>query len=103
FCEARVHANVDVTGWPHENRVAVDTTQGVSLEMEYGNGADGRPGKHVVNGQRVDYEACPLYDAPGVEAPLNTGKVSFTHGDASLVLDFGIDPASEPIPMRVVG
>jgi hypothetical protein len=27
----------------------------------------------------------------------------FSHGKTSLALDFGIDPDSKPIPMRVIG
>ena len=103
FGEARVRAAVDLTGWPQENRVAVETTTGDRLEMEYGNDPGRQPGAHLVNGEPVDYEAYPLYDARGVEAPLNTGRMRFAHGDTSLSLDFGIDPSSQPIPMRVIG
>jgi hypothetical protein len=103
FCDARVAAAVDLSGWPQDNRVAVATTSGDSLQMEYGNGPDRQPGVHLVNGERVDYESYALYDAPGVAAPVNTGRMHFISGDASLTLDFGIDPASTPIPMRVIG
>ena len=103
FCEARVRARVDVSGWPHDNRVRVDTTSGDSLQMDYGDGPNREPGVHVINGQRVDYESYGLYAAPGVDAPLNTGRMTFARGDVSLSLDFGIDPQAKPIPMRVIG
>jgi hypothetical protein len=103
FCEARVRACVDLTDWPDDNRVAVETTAGDLLQMEYGHDLDRQPGPHIVNGQQIDYEAYPLYDAPGVVADLNTGRMRFSHGKTSLALDFGIDPDSKPIPMRVIG
>ena len=101
FCDARVQASL--AGWPDDNRVVVNTTTGDSLQMEYGHGPDRQPGAHLVNHQQVDYEAYPLYDAPGVVADLNTGRMRFSHGKTSLALDFGIDPDSKPIPMRVIG
>jgi hypothetical protein len=68
FCDARVQASL--AGWPDDNRVVVNTTTGDSLQMEYGHGPDRQPGAHLVNHQQVDYEAYPLYDAPGVVADL---------------------------------
>lgn len=103
FCGARTSASLDLGGWPEGNRVLVDTTSGDRLEMNYGPAPEYSPGAHRVNGQAIDYGSYPLYDAPGVEAPLGTGRMQFSCEGASLALDFGVDPEKEPIPMRVVG
>jgi len=96
FCAARVNRMVDLSGWPEEGRVAVETTKGARLEMEY-------DGEHRVDGKGVDYEGYPLYGAPGVEAPLGTGWTAFRHGADRIELDFGIDPDQPLLPMRVIG
>ena len=41
--------------------------------------------------------------APGVQAPLGTGKMAFRHGEDELALDFGIDSDAPLLPMRVIG
>lgn len=96
FCNRRVENDVDVSGWPVNNRVRVETTLGAKLEMVY-NGA------HTVNGEAMDYSAWPLYDAPTAHGELNTGNVVFRYGGDEVNVDFGIDPEKPMIPMRVIG
>ncbi|NKB69680.1 MAG: hypothetical protein GKR89_21635 [Candidatus Latescibacteria bacterium] len=96
YRSARCNAPFDLTGWPDKGRVAMDTFAGVRLDMEYA-------GPHRIDGQAIDYSAYPLLDAPGVEAPLGSGRVAFQRGDQRLALNFGIDPEAAPLPMRVIG
>jgi hypothetical protein len=60
-------------------------------------------GPHLIDGVAIDYEAYPIYEAPGVEAPLGTGRMTFQHGDDRLELDFGVDGETPQLPMRVIG
>ena len=96
FCARRTRAPLDLNGWPRDRRVAVETIQGQKLEMVY-------DGPHRVDGETIDYESYPLYDAPGVEAPLGSGQMTFRHGSEELELDFGIDPGKPLLPIRVIG
>jgi hypothetical protein len=96
FRQARQTAALDLSAWPDGGRVTVDSFDGVRLEMSY-------DGPHLVDGTAIDYEAYPLFDAPGVEAPLGTGCLTFAHDGDRLDLDFDIDPAAASLPMRVIG
>ncbi len=96
FCAARSALQPDLSQWSSDRRVQVQTTTGHALDIAHG-------GAHRVDGQVVDYEAYPLYEAPGVEAPLGTGKVRFARGDDSVEVDFAIDPQKVLLPMRVIG
>ena len=58
---------------------------------------------HRVDGEAIDYDAWPLYEAPGVEGPLGLGRVTLGHDGEELVLDFGVDPDRPLQPMRVIG
>ena len=87
---------LDLNGWPGEGRVAVESSGGARLEMHY-------DGPHTVDGSAIDYEAWPLYEAPGVEAPLGSGKARFAKGDLVHEVDFGVDPQAPLAPMRVIG
>jgi len=89
-------AHFDLAGWPGESRMSMDTFAGVRLEMTY-------DGLHHVDGEAIDYGSYPLLDAPGVDAPLGSGRVTFSHGDDTLALDFDIDADAAPLPMRVIG
>lgn len=77
-------------------RVGHTTQKGVRLEITY-------DGAHCVDGAPIQYGAWKLYDAPEVQAELNSGVIHFAHGGASLTLDFAVDPEGEMIPMRVIG
>lgn len=94
FCKARASQPVDLGDWPE--RVAVETTRGQRLEMIY-------DGAHRVDGKEVDYDAYPLYEAPGVKAELGSGKMAFQRGADEVQLDFGIEPGKALLPMRVIG
>ena len=97
FCQVRSEAaHFDLSGWPDAGRVSVNSSTGSRLEMAY-------DGPHRVDGRDLDYAGYPLFDAPGVDAPLGTGKVTLRHGADELALDFDIDPTTEPLPMRVIG
>ena len=96
FCAGRVDGHLDLSGWPDTNTVTVDTLDGHRLSMVY-------DGPHRVDGREIDYDAYPLYEAPGVDAPSGTGTMVFRHTDHELRLDFGIDPDKPLIPMRVIG
>lgn len=92
----RASVRPELNDWPRAGRVSVATWKGERLEMNY-------DGEHRVDGEAIDYEAYPLYGAPGIEAELGTGKVSFRRGEEAVELDFGIDPDAEMLPMRVIG
>jgi len=96
FCRVRAAGHLDLTGWPKEGRVSLDSFAGVRLEMDFDSA-------HYIDGARIDYAAYPLFEAPGVYAPLGTGKLSFCHNEDTLELDFDIDPDDPPLPMRVIG
>jgi hypothetical protein len=96
YCAARVAAGIDLNDWPVGRRVAVDTLKGDQLDMTY-------DGPHRINGEAIDYDAYPLLDAPGVSAPLGTGQISFAHDQERAELDFGVDPDTPLLPMRVIG
>ena len=96
FCDRRSERDVDLSGWPANNRVCVETFLGDMLEMIY-NGA------HTVNGDVIDYSQWPLFGAPGAQGDVNTGKVVFRHGEDEVQVDFEIDPDKPLMPMRVIG
>lgn len=96
FCQRRSEAHLDLTGWPEDNRVIAETFSGSRMEMNY-------EGPHLIDGEVIDYESYPLYDAPGVDAPMGTGRMSLRKGEDVLNLDFGIDPEKPQLPMRVIG
>ena len=96
FCDQRTAAHLDLSGWPRKSRVIVETTKGTRLEMVY-------DGAHRVDGEEIDYENYPLYEAPGAKAEANTGKMIFQHRTKKVALDFGIDPQKPLLPMRVIG
>ncbi len=96
FCACRAASQPDLSGWPGSDRVAVETLNGNRMEMYY-------DGQHRVDGTAIDYDAYPLYEAPGVDAPMGTGKMTFRRGDQEVRLDFGVDPAKPLLPIRVIG
>jgi hypothetical protein len=96
YCRRRTALPLDLNGWPVDGQVALESAGGARLEMQY-------DGPHKVDGEAIDYSAYPLYGAPGVEAPLGTGKVSFKKGDLEHEVDFGVDPDAPLAPMRVIG
>ena len=79
-------------------------TRGHSLVLEYAvdEGGSSRT-SHQLDGEEIDYAAYPLLGAPGVEAPLGTGRIVLECDGQRAELDFGpeVDPAS--LPTRVVG
>ena len=60
-------------------------------------------GPHMVNDEPIDYDAWPLYGAPGVDAPLGTGRMKFAKDGDSFELDFGVTEDDPLVPMRVIG
>ncbi|MBT7861567.1 MAG: hypothetical protein HN712_14700 [Gemmatimonadetes bacterium] len=96
YLHRRSDSPPDLSGWPEAGRVAVSTWAGTRLDMSF-------DGSHHIDGESIDYTAWPLLDSPCVAAPLGSGLVSLQHDDDSLSLDFGIDPETEPLPMRVIG
>ena len=96
FCQEMAVPRLDLAGWPQEGRVAFQTLRGRQIEMTY-------DGVHRLDGKEIDYSTWPLYKAPGVTAPLGSGRVTFRRGDASLELDFGVDPQKPMLPIRVIG
>lgn len=96
FCARRAALQPDLSGWPGSDRVAVETVKGNLMEMYF-------EGPHLVNGVAIDYDAYPLYEAPGVDAPAGTGKMVFRKGDQEVRLDFGVDAESPLMPIRVIG
>ena len=87
---------LDVSCWQASGRAAFHTRRGAELELTY-------DGPHRIDGREIDYDAWPLYEAPGVEGALGTGRVLFRRGDEELKLDFGVDPERPMLPMRVIG
>jgi hypothetical protein len=96
FCEEMVSPRLDLSGWPEPGRVRFETLGGHELELIY-------DGPHRVDGTEIDYESWPLYEAPGVQAPLGAGRILFRLGDECLELDFEVDPSRPMLPMRVIG
>jgi len=96
FCDEMARPRLDLSGWPEPGCVAFETQRGPRLEIVY-------DGPHRVDGVEIDYDAWPLYEAPGVEGPLGTGRVTLQQGTDRLELDFGVDPAKPMLPMRVIG
>jgi len=96
FCAARSALQPDLSQWPFNKNVQVQTTTGHVLDIAHG-------GAHRIDGEVVDYDAYPLYEAPGVEAALGTGKIRFARGDDAVEVDFDIDPNKALLPMRVIG
>ena len=96
YCRTRVDRYLDLSSWPGDARVMFDTFQESRMEMHY-------DGAHTVDGEVIDYARYPLYEAPDVDAPLGTGKMTFRHGEDELALDFGVDPDAPLLPMRVIG
>ena len=96
YCEARAASDVDQSAWPEEGRLCVRAHGGVQLEMCH-------EGPHRLDGEVVDYDSWPLYEAPGARAELNTGRIRYRHGEAELELDFGLDAEAPLPPMRVIG
>ena len=86
----------DLSQWPSNGRVQVQATTGHVLDIAHS-------GAHRINGEVVDYDAYPLYEAPGVEAALGTGKIRFARGDDAVEVDFDVDPNKALLPMRVIG
>lgn len=104
FCRARVQAQVDLSGWPDPGRVTAEDTRGHVLSLEYGVNEDGRVHtSHQLDGEEIDYAAYPLLGAPGVKAPLNTGKMTFQSEGQRVELDFGLDEGGTDLPARVIG
>ena len=93
---ARTARDVDLSGWESSGRVAVEAHAGRRLAMTLG-------GPHTVDERPIDYEAWPLYEAPGAAAAVDTGCITFRHGDAVLDLDFGVASDHPMVPMRVIG
>jgi hypothetical protein len=96
FCEEMTAPRLDLSGWPEPGRVRFESIRGHELEITC-------DGPHRVDGAEIDYASWPLYEAPGVEAPLGAGRVVFSRGEEHLELDFGVDPDRPMLPMRVIG
>lgn len=95
FCTERAALAPDLSQWPDKKRVTVQTTTAHVLDITF-------DGAHIIDGAPVDYNY-PLYAAPGVDAPLGSGKISFTRGADRAEVDFAIDPDKPLLPMRVIG
>tara|TARA_B100001750_G_scaffold240502_1_gene250368 strand:+ start:236 stop:1030 length:795 start_codon:yes stop_codon:yes gene_type:complete len=96
FCSKRAILQPDLDGWPKRDKVEVVTLDGDHLEIFY-------DGPHRVNGQEIDYDSYPLYEAPGVHAPKGTGRMTFRRGPDEVHLDFGVDATKPLLPIRVIG
>ena len=97
FCERRATLDVDLSRWPEGNTVAMQSLSGTRMEITY-------DGDHRIDGERVNYDSWPLYEAPsGTHAEVGSGKMHFAHGQDVVDVDFGIDPNSPMSPMRVIG
>ncbi|MEE2627470.1 MAG: hypothetical protein VX670_03175, partial [Candidatus Latescibacterota bacterium] len=96
FCAARSALQPELSQWPFNKSVQVQTTTGHVLDIAHG-------GAHRIDGEVVDYDAYPLYEAPGVEAALGTGKIRFARGNDAVEVDFDVDPNKALLPMRVIG
>ena len=96
FCTSRSALQPDVESWPEQNMVSVDTLEGSRMEMSYDS-------VHKVDGEPIAYDDYPLYGAPGVDAPLGTGKMKFCRGTHEINLDFCVDNSQPLLPIRVIG
>ena len=97
FRQQRQALKVDLQDWPDANRVRMQTLAGTHMEIDY-------DGEHLIDGQVVDYDQWPLYEAPGgTQAEVGTGRMRFAHGSAVVDVDFELDPARKLMPMRVIG
>ena len=96
YCERRAARDVDLSGWPGQSRVSAETFSGHRMEMVY-------DGPHSVDGEVIDYDAWPLYGAPGAAAQMHTGKMAFRYGDQEVAVDFELDTTKPMMPMRVIG
>lgn len=96
FASGRVASRPDLSRWPLAGRVGAVNSKGESLEMIY-------DGEHRVEGEALDYDSYPLYGAPGVDAPLGTGKMTWARGHQRVELDFGVEQGKTLLPMRVIG
>ena len=97
FRQQRQALKVDLRDWPDANRVRMQTLAGTHMEIDY-------DGEHLIDGQVVDYDQWPLYEAPGgTQAEVGTGRMRFAHGSAVVDVDFELDPARKLMPMRVIG
>ena len=96
FCAARSALQPELSQWPFNKSVQVQTTTGHVLDIVHG-------GAHRIDGEVVDYDAYLLYEAPGVEAALGRGKIRFARGDDAVEVDFDVDPNKALLPMRVIG
>jgi len=97
FCDRRAGLDVDLTEWPDGDRIQMRTLQDSQLDITYN-------GDHRIDGDLVDYRTWPLYEgAGGTHAEVETGRMRFVHGEDVVDVDFGLDPDSELIPMRVIG
>ena len=96
FAASFTAAAVDLKAWEDGHRVGYTTLDGTALEMTY-------DGSHCVSGEPIDYDKWKLYDAPEASAELASGIIHIEHAGESVTLDFGVDPTSEMIPMRVIG
>ncbi len=96
YVEQRTARDVDLSHWSEAQQLTIASFQGVTLGMGY-------DGDHTVDGVPVDYDAWPLYEAPGAAAACGTGRIAFRHGNDALELDFGVDATHPTVPMRVIG
>jgi len=96
FTRDQTPDRLDVSALPDRGHVQYTSSTGDVLAFTY-------DGDHRVNGRPVPYGEWKLYDAPEAKADMNTGIIVFEHGGDSLVLDFGVDPEADMIPMRVIG
>ncbi len=96
FIDARAAALPDVSRWQTDGVLAASSTAGTRLELDY-------DGMHRIDGEPVDYDAYPLYQAPGVAAAMGEGIIRFEHGEEELVVDFEIEPDGPVLPMRSIG
>lgn len=97
FCEGRAALDVDLSAWPDGEMVRAQTFSGTQMEIVY-------DGSHRIDGELVDYDSWPLYEAPGgTYAEVDTGKMRFAHGGQVVDVDFGLDVTKAMMPMRVIG
>jgi len=96
FCERMTEPRLDLSGWPDAGTARFATLRGPRMEMVY-------DGPHRVDGKEIDYGSWPMFEAPGAQASLGTGRVVFSHGGEQLELDFGVDPEKPLLPLRVIG
>ncbi len=96
YTDTRTARPPDLLQWPAGGAISLRTLSGHDLQMHY-------HGPHLVDGREINYDACPLYDGPGITAPLGTGRISIHREDGEMDLDFQVDPRRPLQPMRVIG